>query len=153
MEIEAKIVSMQAARDESEAQRLKAKADIEAAQAHLRVAESQTRQAKTMLAYADIKAPYAGVITRRNVHTGHLRRAVSAGSGEPLFIVVRSDPLRIFVDVPEPEAPFVHKGTPVRLRIQALNDREFEAKVTRTSWVLDPVSRTLRRDRGTQSQG
>ncbi|HEY7427153.1 MAG TPA: efflux RND transporter periplasmic adaptor subunit [Gemmataceae bacterium] len=143
-EVEAKIVSARAAREESEAQRLKAKADIEAAQAHLDVAKSQAQQAKTMLAYREVKAPYSGVITRRNVHTGHLRRSASASSGEPLFLMVRRDLVRIFVDVPEPEAPFVRQGTPVRLRIQALNDREFEAVVTRTSWALDPASRTLR---------
>jgi multidrug efflux pump subunit AcrA (membrane-fusion protein) len=57
---------------------------------------------------------------------------------------VRRDRVRIFVDVPEPEAPFVRRGAPVRVRIQALNDREFEATVTRTSWALDPASRTLR---------
>jgi RND family efflux transporter MFP subunit len=143
-EVETRIKSAEASREESEAQRQKAEADILAAQAHRDVAESQTRQAKTMLAYADIKAPYAGVITRRNVHTGHLRRAVSAGSGEPLFLMARRDRVRIFVDVPEREAPFVRQGAPVRLRIQALNDREFEAAVTRTSWALDATSRTLR---------
>ncbi len=137
-EIEAKIESARAARDESVAQRHKSEADVEAARAHLRLAETQTQQAKTMLAYADIRAPYTGVITRRNVHTGHLRRSASAGSGEPLFLMVRRDRVRIFVDVPEPEAPFVRQGGPVRLRIQALNDREFEATVTRTSWRWTP---------------
>jgi RND family efflux transporter MFP subunit len=143
-EVEAKILSAQASHNESKAQRDKAAADIEAAKAHLDVAKAQAKQAKTMLDYKDIKAPYSGVITRRNVHTGHLRRSASASSGEPLFLMVRRDVVRIFVDVPEPEAPFVRQGTPVRLRIQALNDREFEAKVTRTSWALDPASRTLR---------
>jgi RND family efflux transporter MFP subunit len=143
-EIEAKIEAARAARDESVAQRQKAEADVEAARANLHLAETRKQEAKTMLDYADIRAPYTGVITRRNVHTGHLRRSVSAGSGEPLFLMVRRDRVRIFVDVPEPEAPFVRQGVPVRLRIQALNDREFEATVTRTSWALDPASRTLR---------
>jgi HlyD family secretion protein len=143
-EVEAKIRSAEAARDESVALRLKAEADVKAARTHMHVAEAEAQRAKTMLDYTEVKAPFTGVVTRRNVHTGHLLRPGPSGQGEPLFLVVRRDRVRIFVEVPEAEAPFVRQGVPLRLRIQALNDREFEATVTRTSWALDPASRTLR---------
>src|SRR5581483_11445503 len=90
------------------------------------------------------QAPFDGVVTRRNVHTGHLLRPGETSNREPLFVVARLDPVRIFVDVPEAEAQLVRPGVPARVRIQALRDREIDTKVARTSWALDPGNRTLR---------
>ncbi|HEX9328746.1 MAG TPA: efflux RND transporter periplasmic adaptor subunit, partial [Reyranella sp.] len=143
-ETEAKIASAQASRDESAARRDKLRADIDAAAARLRVAEANERRMRTLLGYAEVKAPFAGIVTRRNVHTGHLLKPGTNGKAEPLFVVIRMDRVRVFVDVPEADAGLVRPGMPVRVRIQALNDREIEATVTRTSWALDPSSRTLR---------
>ena len=64
--------------------------------------------------------------------------------GEPLFVVARDDIVRITVSVPEMYATQVEPGDRVLVRLQALSGRNFEAKVTRTSWMLDAKNRTLR---------
>jgi HlyD family secretion protein len=143
-EAEAKIRTAEASRDESVARRDKVLTDIEVSKTRLTVAQSDEKHMQTLLQYAVLQAPFAGVVTRRNVHTGHLLRPGESSNREPLFVLARVDPVRIFVDVPEAEAQQVHPGVPVRVRIQALNDREIEAKVTRISWALDPGNRTLR---------
>jgi RND family efflux transporter MFP subunit len=143
-EASAKIRTAEASRDESTARRDKVLADIEVARTRLVVAQAAEQHMQTLLQYAVVQAPFTGVVTRRHVHTGHLLKAGDSGSREPLFVVARTDPVRIFVDVPEAEAQRVCAGVPARVRIQALNDREIEAKVTRVSWALDPGNRTLR---------
>jgi multidrug efflux pump subunit AcrA (membrane-fusion protein) len=62
----------------------------------------------------------------------------------PLFEIVRTDQVRIFVDVPEADASLVKDGGPARVVVQALGDREFPGRVTRSSWLLDDRTRTMR---------
>jgi multidrug efflux pump subunit AcrA (membrane-fusion protein) len=52
--------------------------------------------------------------------------------------------VRIFVDVPEMEAPSVNADDPVLVKVQALPDRSFDAIVARTSWSLLELNHALR---------
>jgi RND family efflux transporter MFP subunit len=134
-----------AGQDEAIAKRDKAQADVKVAKARLQVAEADQRRMAALLDYAKIKAPYDGVVTRRYVDEGHfVQPAGSGGKGEPLFVVMQTDPVRVFVDVPETDVSWVADGTPARIRIQALQSKEFDGKVTRSSFALDPRTRTLR---------
>jgi RND family efflux transporter MFP subunit len=143
-EVEAKVESAKAARDESAAKRDKAQADVSAATARQGVAEAARDREKALLDYAQIRAPFDGVVTRRNVDTGHFMQPNAGGQSDVLFVVMSRDKVRIFVDAPETAAPLVGKGTPARIRVQALRGQEFRGAVTRTSWALDPKARTLR---------
>jgi HlyD family secretion protein len=139
------VQSAEATRNESAAKRDKAEADVAAARNKLLVAESDQRRTEAMLAYARITAPFDGVVTDRRVHTGHFLQSAAGGSkGEPLFVVMRIDRVRVFVEVPEADAVLIRDGTPGRVRVQVLNDREFEGTVAGTSWSLEPGQRTLR---------
>jgi RND family efflux transporter MFP subunit len=146
-EVEAEVASVRAALNQSEANLEKAKADEVAARARLRVAQANLARTQTMLGYTEIKAPFDGVITRRSVDTAHFVQPASGSGSQPLLVVARRDRLRVFVDVPELEAPFVdagESGDPVTIRIQALPGPAVEGRVTRTSWALDASNRSLR---------
>jgi HlyD family secretion protein len=144
----ARLASTQAALVESKARRGKAEADVTAARARLQVAEADRSQSQAWLDYRDIRAPYNGVITLRNVHKGHFLQSSSSGStnkaAEPLFVMVRMDKMRINVQVPEYDAVLVKKDMPAAVRFQALPEKEFPAKVTRYTWAFDDQARTLR---------
>jgi RND family efflux transporter MFP subunit len=56
---------------------------------------------------------------------------------------MRTDQVRVFLEVPEVEAAKVDLGDSATLRIQALDGAEFKGQVTRTSWALDEENRTL----------
>lgn len=144
-EIEAKVFSAKATALESEAKRNKAKADVEAAKAKVRVAEANEGYAAAMLAYAKIRAPYNGVVVKRNYHTGHFLQPAGAAT-TPLFVVARTDRLRVFVEAPDYEALLLEPGTPaqVRIPIPKLKDRVFDGKASRTSWSLETKTRILR---------
>jgi RND family efflux transporter MFP subunit len=131
-------------REEAVAQRERAAAEVRVAQAKLQVAQADRRRMAALLDYAEIKAPYRGVITRRVVNKGDFVQPASGNKGEPLFVIMQMDPVRIFVDVPETEAVWITDGTPARVRVQALPGRELEGTVTRSAWALDPRARTLR---------
>lgn len=144
-EVLAKIRSAEAQLGQSEAVIEKAQADQDAATAKLQVAKAEHKRIAALLSYATIRAPFSGTVSARNVDTGHLVQPGGAGSSaKPLFVVVQTGKVRIFIDVPEGDAVLTRRGSQARLRIPALSGREFEGVVTRTSWVLNPMTRTLR---------
>jgi multidrug efflux pump subunit AcrA (membrane-fusion protein) len=146
-EVEAKVRSAEATEKESAAQRDKAQADIGAAQARLQVAQADQRRVQALADYAQIKAPFEGTISfKRYIDVGHFIQppASAAARGEPLYVVMQSDTLRVFVDVPESDAVWISDGLKAGLRAAAMPGREFDGKVARNGFALDPKTRTLR---------
>jgi multidrug efflux pump subunit AcrA (membrane-fusion protein) len=135
-EADAKADSARAAFEESKALRDKARIDIDAR-------EADRRWAAALLGYAKLTAPYAGVVTRRNINTGDFVQPPTGGKGEPLYVVERRDQVRIFVEVPEVDAIGLKDGAPARIRVQALQGQEFAGAVVRSSYSLDRTARTL----------
>lgn len=142
-EIAAKIKSAQAKLSESAANIEKADADLDAAKSKHKVAQADEQRTLALLSYATLRAPFDGVITERHLDTGHLVQP-SGASGKPLFVVVKADSVRIFLDVPEADAGFVAPGSPAKIKVLAISATPFDGEVTRTSWTLQAASRTLR---------
>jgi RND family efflux transporter MFP subunit len=141
-EVNAQVKSAEAAVRQGEALLDKARSDVTAANATIKVARFDAQGTQAMRGYATIIAPYDGVITRRHVDVGDL--TTPGTQGDPLFIVARDDLVRITVSVPEMYATEVDPGDRAIVRLQAVSGKEFEGKVTRTSWALDAKNRTLR---------
>ncbi len=144
----ARVLSFDAALIESKARRSKAEADVDAAKAKLQVAQADRDQNAAWLDYRNIRAPFDGVVTQRNVHTGHFLQSSSSGStnksAEPQFVVMRMDIMRITVQIPEYDAVLVKQGMPALVRFQAFNNKEILGQVTRSTWSFDDHARTLR---------
>jgi HlyD family secretion protein len=147
-EARARYASATATFDESSARYDKAEADVLVARARVDVARAEYDQWKAWLGYAELKAPFDGVVTLRNVHTGHFLQPSNSGStskaADPLFVLMRSDIMRLTVQVPELDAALVKEGDPALVHFQALPGREIVGAVTRFSWSLDERARTLR---------
>jgi RND family efflux transporter MFP subunit len=123
----------------------KARADVTAARAHVEVAKADKDYAQTMLDYAQLRAPYDGVVTKRIVSEGDFVQPAGTGArGQPLYIVQQIDPVRVFVNVPTSDAPWIRDGDPVSFRLQGAGGELFTGKVTRNAGSLDPQARTLR---------
>jgi RND family efflux transporter MFP subunit len=98
-----------------------AEADLRYAKADLEATKAKLEKSQTMLDYTIIKSPYTGTITKRNFHRGDfIRSADSGGDRIPLLAVERTDVMRIIVQVPERDAPFVDVGDPARVDVDAL---------------------------------
>jgi HlyD family secretion protein len=146
-EAEASIDLSRAARSATVADADKAEAQVTVALAQQQLSEADRRRVAALLNYTKIVAPFNGIVTRRQIDTGHFVQAPSgttATSVQPLFHVVRTDLVRIYVDVPEVDACYVEKGIPVSIRVQSLQNKELSAPVARVSWALDTLTRTLR---------
>jgi RND family efflux transporter MFP subunit len=141
-EIRAKVKSAEAALSQARSEQEKARADVVSADASIDVAQSAVRHAEAMLGYARIEAPFDGIITRRDVDTGHLTKPGT--DTLPLFTAARSDVVTITIDIPETFAADVNPGNRALVELPAMKGRVVEGKVTRTAWALDPKTRTLR---------
>jgi RND family efflux transporter MFP subunit len=121
----------------------KAHQDVKAADAKRKVAAADAARVRDLLEYRFIRAPFAGVVTRRAVDTGHFVQPIGGAKAEALFTVAYLDKVRVPVEVPEADAALVHKGQKATVRVSALN-AGFEGTVSRTAEALQPGSRTLR---------
>src|SRR5262249_61958724 len=102
-------------------------------------AEANLARLQEMEKYREVKAPFDGVITLRNVDAGAL---VTEGS-TLLFRIAQTDVVRAYVNVPQMNASSIRPGQPARLRVSNLPGRVFSGAVKRTSNSLDPTSRTM----------
>lgn len=146
LEASASVAVAKAAREEARANVSQAQADQATAVARQRVAAANLAAADTLLAYLEIRAPFDGVVTRRNVDTGHYVHPAAGSASEPLLVVARTDKVRVFVDVPEMEAALVDgadKPDSAVVRVQSLGGLKFPAAITRTSWSLQASNRSL----------
>jgi HlyD family secretion protein len=129
-------------RDQATADRDRARVDVEAARADLEVARAQEREARVLVEYGHIKAPYDGVITQRNISPGDYLQPGSA-QGRPLFMLEQTDPVRVFVGVPELASFFINDQDTALIRFQAIPGATREGKVVRSGFSLNPTTRTL----------
>ena len=97
-----------------------------------------------LVAYATIRAPFAGVVTERFVDPGALIQSGTGSAQARLVTLMNMDTVRVFVDVSEPDVPFVSRRTPARLLAEALPGESFGGTVTRYSIALDPGTRTMK---------
>jgi RND family efflux transporter MFP subunit len=112
---------------------LQAKSNLEAGDANI-------QRLKDMESYKRIVAPFSGVVTRRNVNIGDL---IDAGAGRVLFSMAQTDPLRVYVYVPQSYAPQVKVGETVTITQAELPGQSFKGKVVRTAGAIDVVNRSL----------
>jgi RND family efflux transporter MFP subunit len=142
---EAGVMLAQARLDESTAKVELAKADLEDAEANIRVAEADLGKDEVLANYTRITAPYDGVITERGFHRGDFIRSAADSTGIPLLTVARNDTLRVIVQIPENEVPYLNEGDPAAVWVDALGrGRMFHAPVARIAYAEDQRDRTMR---------
>jgi RND family efflux transporter MFP subunit len=126
---------------QGEAQAAKAQADVKAAGSRVVVAYANLTHAEALRSYLTIKAPFAGVVTRRQVDPGHFSQP--GPNGTTLLVVARTDRVRVFTAIPEMEAAHVDVGDNVTIEVQSLKGEAFPGRVDRTSFAIDAASRSL----------
>ena len=112
---------------------------VAAAQSNINAAQANLSRLTDLQGYEGVHAPFAGVITVRNVDVGALVTEAST----LLFRMAQTDRLRTYVNVPQADADSVHVGQVAHLAILDLAGHQFAGTVTRTANALDPATRTL----------
>jgi len=100
--------------------------DLEAKVANVKSAEANVRRLEELESFKHIYAPFSGVITRRNVDTGTLINAGNGGASQQLFSLAQTDPIRVYVSVPEAYAPSIRPGLGAFLELTQYPGQKFE---------------------------
>jgi membrane fusion protein (multidrug efflux system) len=119
---------------------------VDAARAKADVARAGLQRIETLLDYAKITAPFAGVITKRWADPGALiPAATSSSAAKNAAVVTLMDfsTVRIDVAIPDTEAPLVKKDLPAKVTVDELPGRTFEGTITRFSYALDESTKTM----------
>ena len=115
------------------------RAGLVQARANLAAADANLQRLRQLEAFKHVTAPFAGVITKRNIDVGDLIDT----SGKPLFLLSQTDPLRVYVSVPQSYANLVKTGQSVIVTQAELQNQQFKGQVTRTSASIDASTRTM----------
>jgi RND family efflux transporter MFP subunit len=119
---------------------IKAKMDADSAVSNAEKANWQMQQ--TMLDYLKVVAPFAGVITERNVHPGAL---VSASvKDKPMLELKQIDHLRLQVDIPEALAGNLKNKDTVSFYVSALQGKKLTGNINRSSMNVNAQYRSER---------
>jgi multidrug efflux pump subunit AcrA (membrane-fusion protein) len=131
---------------------------VTAAEEYVRASQATLERLRTLQHYEQITAPFAGIITARNVDVGALISATGSSlgpnrsngaapsdvpSGGEIFRLAEISRLRILVAVPQTNASAIQLGQDATVTVQQNPNQAFKGRVTRTSSSLDAQSRTL----------
>ena len=109
------------------------------AQSDYSVRRAEVALARVSVAKAEIRAPFAGVVTRRWIKQGQLLAA-----NAPVFDMADFSELRAELRVPERDASALASGQPVSFTVDALSGSRFDARITRVAPIVDGDSGTVK---------
>ena len=124
--------------DEIKARYQASQARREMARAGQAQAKAAVQQARTALSYAQIVAPFDGLVTEKKADVGTL-----ASPGMPIFTVEDLRRYRLEATVNESDLRYVRQGQRVTVLVDALGDRELQGKVVEIVPAADPASRSF----------
>jgi RND family efflux transporter MFP subunit len=110
--------------------------------ANLAAADANVQRLRQLESFKRIVAPFAGVITQRNIDVGDLIDAGS-GSSRALFALAQSDPLRVYVQLPQAYAENVSVGKDVIVTQAELPGKQFHGTIAHISGAIDVPTRSL----------
>ena len=110
--------------------------------ANLAAADANVERLRQTEGFKRVVAPFSGVITKRNVDVGDLIDA-GGGAARALFVLTQTDPLRVYVNVPQAYSQLVRPGQVVKVTQAELVGQTFQGKVARTAASIDAATRTM----------
>jgi RND family efflux transporter MFP subunit len=110
--------------------------------ANLAAADANVQRLRQLESFKRIVAPFAGVITQRNVDVGDL---IDAGSGtsRALFALAQADPLRVYIQLPQAYAENVSIGKDVVVTQAELPGKQFHGTIAHIAGAIDVPTRSL----------
>ncbi|HUA00906.1 MAG TPA: efflux RND transporter periplasmic adaptor subunit [Candidatus Aquilonibacter sp.] len=104
---------------------------------------ANVRRLEQLQSFEKVYAPFDGVITARNTDFGDLIDAGANAEPQPLFRMAAIGRLRVYVPVPEVDAPAARPGASALLTLDEYPGQDFHGKLVRTSDSINTSSRTL----------
>jgi RND family efflux transporter MFP subunit len=118
---------------------------LSAAIAQVALDKSKVDQYAALAEFKMVKAPFDGSITERRIDVGNLVTAGSASTTTPMYRMAQTDPLRVFIDVPQSAAgELMDAGVPAEIRAQGALGGVFAGKIARAAGAINVQARTMR---------
>lgn len=111
---------------------------INTAQAAVESARSQVGLAQKALSDTIVRAPFAGYISERATARGEYVTPASR-----LAVIVRTNPVKLILQIPEADAGRIQTGASVTANVSAYADRQFAGRVRAVNPSLDQAARAL----------
>jgi RND family efflux transporter MFP subunit len=119
-------------------------AQMEAASNNVLAARDSLRSVTQLESYLEIRAPFDGVVTQRNLHPGALVGPASGQAGaQPIVRIESLGRLRVVVPVPEAYVAGVRESQQVSFRVPAYPERSYHAPIARISHDINQNTRTM----------
>ena len=112
---------------------------VAAAKSAVSSSQANLGRLRDMQAYKQVRAPFEGVVTVRNVDVGAL---INAGN-TLLYRIAQIGTLRTYVNIPQGDSDAVKVGQTAKLTVSNYPGKVFTGRVERTANSLDPATRTL----------
>ena len=109
------------------------------ATANYNAASANAERTRQLTVFKKVIAPYSGVITKRFVDIGDL----IDGTTKPLFLIAKTDPLRVYINVPQSYTQWIKVGQGADITLDEQKGRVFVGEVTKLASAIDPISRTM----------
>ncbi|MCW3462998.1 efflux RND transporter periplasmic adaptor subunit [Chitinophaga nivalis] len=105
--------------------------------AQLEAARASYREVGDTRNYLEIRAPFSGIISKRNVSAGAYVGPAGKGSDLPIFTLQEQKKLRLVVSVPEAYTSYLRSNSEVKFTAKSFPGETFKASVSRLSGALD----------------
>jgi RND family efflux transporter MFP subunit len=109
------------------------------ATANYNAASANAERTRQLTVFKKVIAPYSGVITKRFIDIGDL----IDGTTKPLFLIAKTDPLRVYINVPQSYTQWIKVGQGADITLDEQKGRVFVGEVTKLASAIDPISRTM----------
>jgi multidrug efflux pump subunit AcrA (membrane-fusion protein) len=110
---------------------------VQSAQAQVESARSAVAIAQKAVADTTVRAPYAGYVSSRPTAVGEYVTPASV-----IATVLRTNPIKLDLQVPEADVPSITPGMGVSLQVDAFGNRNFAGQVSAVNPAIDPASRS-----------
>lgn len=114
-----------------------------AAEAFVAAARANRDRLRDLVGFEQVIAPFSGVISDRATDIGDLINAGNQPALKPLFRLVQTDPLRIYVKIPEPYSSRIKPNMTAQLTLAEFPGQTFQAKLFQTAGAIQTTTRTL----------
>lgn len=118
-------------------------AQVQAAQENAVAARQRLKGVSELESYLEIRAPFNGVVTERNLHPGALVGPSTGAGAQPILRLQSIGRARLVIDVPEDYAIAVGEGQQVSFTADSIPGKTFHAPIARVSHAVDEKTRTM----------
>ena len=105
--------------------------------AQLNAAKAANREITDTKNYLEIRAPFSGIISARNVSAGAYVGPAGKGSDQPMFSLHQQNKLRLAASIPAAYTSFLSNKSEINFTVNSMAGQKFTARIARLAGALD----------------